>query len=374
MNKFWVLFLLIITLSSCTKKNDIIVEIAHNDGIIEEEAKAEALLFEGSEKISGEISSNKTTRDIAMWNRFIGGDLGNIKYGIVNPGNSLSLEDWKNNNNESERIKKFFERFCGYYINIVDFGIVDIAKLSIGGPLDNYLILQTVSITDDGFVEGDKIVLDDIDASYVWNYISFIPNNNRRLFSLGYYPPKNDGRYELPYDRIFIDYNNYTCRWDSFNNFFTKNINELGIIVWSIFETQKNYTGMFMFQEYDYYESYNRNDDSEFERRLEQIKKETEQRIIEVNIDENGYLFVSGIINDSSLIDNTIRDILIKDNDRKIYEEENDLSFRSRSLSFYFLNKDTIINEYSQSSGSEDGTYTSLYYKAKYIKTSEIYE
>jgi hypothetical protein len=372
MKKLGFLFLLIGILSSCTKKNDNIVENAHNNGIIWE-TNGGVFQFENPEKINGETSLNKMDTDIAIWNNFLGGDLGNIKYGIVTPGNSLSLEDWKKNNNESERIKIFFERFCGYYINVVDFGIVKIAKLSIGGDLDKYLILQRVSLTDDGFVEGNEFILDDIEVDDVVNYISLDPTHyDYHRFYLTYLP--KSARHERYDDLITMNYRN--DQWDSSNNFHTKNINELGAIVGSIFsiETQKKYTGRFVFQEYEYYESYYRDGDTAFKELLEQIKEETEQMTIEVNIDENGYLFVSGIRNDSSLIDKDIRNILITDNGRRIYDQSGDGTFRSMSLLFYFLNEDAIISEYSSYTGDEYEKYTSLDYKVKYIKTGGIYE
>jgi hypothetical protein len=57
MNKFWGLFLLIITLLSCTKKNNNFVENVHNDGIIEK-TNTETFPFEGQEIISDENSFN----------------------------------------------------------------------------------------------------------------------------------------------------------------------------------------------------------------------------------------------------------------------------------------------------------------------------
>jgi hypothetical protein len=369
MNKFWGLFLLIITLSSCTKKNDIIVENAHNDGIIEE-VMTETFLIEGSEKISDENSLNKMDKDIAMWNRFIGGDLENIKYENVTPVNSLSLEDWKQNNNESERIRIFFERFCGYYISVVDFGKVRIAKLSIGGHLDRYLVLQTISLTDDGFVEGNKFLLDDIDVDDVFNYISFRPSDGYYHYLLTYIP-KN--LYNRKSDQIDInikvnDYVDYG-RFNSSINFFARNHDEIKAIIESIFsiEIRKKFIGRFVFQGYEYFKSYNRDDNI--------IKEEIEQRIIEVDIDENGYLFVSGIRNDPSLIDNTIRNLFIRDNSQIIFNSAGVGGFSSWDRLFYFLNENTIINEYNHFRGGDDGEiYSSLDYKVIYIKTNEIFE
>jgi hypothetical protein len=357
MKKLVFLFLLMGILSSCAKKQGNIMENT----------------IENTQVYNDSV--NKIVGDSDLRSKLSHLDLENIKYEIVDPGNRLSLEDWKNNNNESERIRILFERFCGYYINVVDFGTVKIAKLS----LDEHLILQTVSLTEDGFVEGVRFILDEID----WDNISFHQSNdasneyfdfyNYYRIYLSYYP-----KYEIVGNRTthndHIIINIGRDEWDSSNNFYTNNFDELGAIVGSILQTQEKYTGKFIFQEYEYYESYNRNDDSSFKWQLEQIKEETEQKIIEVNRDEKGYLFVSGIRNESSLTDNTIRNILITDNGRKIYGQSGDGSFKSMSLLFYFLNEDTIISEYSSFTGSEEGRYTSLDYKAKYIKTEEIYE
>jgi hypothetical protein len=299
---------------------------------------------------------NKTSSDVEIWSRFLDNDFENAKFEIVIPGNSLSLEDWKQNNNESEKIKIFFERFCGYYINVVDFGIVKIAKLSIGGHLDRYLILQTVSLTDIGFVEGEKFILDDINVDDVFNYISFQPDNNRYRFYLTYYP-KDDTRNELYNDRILI--NNRYDKWDSFNNFFTKNIGEIGAIVKSIFsiETQRKYTGKFIFQEYEYLKMHNV-EDTDF-------KEKIEQKIITVDIDENGYLLFTGIP--------SYENFFIGDYEKRIGGYVGDGTITATTRSCYFLNEYTIIDEYEYWLG-DDGVTTSLEYKVKYVKTDEIYE
>jgi hypothetical protein len=271
-----------------------------------------------------------------------------------------------------------FETYCGYYfypLSFIDFRII---KLSIKNC---FFLLQEIMVDNQELTVVDEIVLDyerepnkfgsiiEKEGHYTWNYIYFW---SEKL---------NEIRYSNPSEEIGFNRNSIVI--DCNTALFIKNRNDVLKIINSLnIETQRKFTGKYLFQQYDIYraeygstslfsiydDEINKDDFRDF-----LYKPPSDEFYVEIN--DDGYLFayylvttnddrqffVSLIINEDrhkeSYNDNLLiylsdekKYFLISDINRKIYNE----NYAKRNISYYFEDDNTIIVKIIEDLEGED--------------------
>jgi hypothetical protein len=243
-------------------------------------------------------------------------------------------EESKNYPKYEDEIKDVFEKHLGYYFYPENPDNIIIIKLS----LQDYLILQEVSIKNNVLAEGEKIILDKIykepreENKYIFNSI-----NSKYDFSL--YNSSNNESVRITY---YIDKDKYIYL-DTDDNF-VKNPDDVAKVLNSInalFSSQEIYIGTFVFDKYEIIRMKNNRYSIEDE---EIINKIINEKIV-VKKDEDGYLSAVLITSDDT---RELGQFLIEKDSKSISNHSIDGTLVSGSKHYYYEDTHTIIYHYHE--------------------------
>jgi len=257
-------------------------------------------------------------------------------------------EESKNYPKYEDEITDIFEKHLGYYFYLEKPDNIIIVKLS----LQDYLILQEVSISNNVLVEGEKIILDKLykepreDNKYIFNSIS-----SKYDFSL--YNSSNNESVRITY---YIDKNNYIYL-DTDDNF-VKNPDDVTKVLNSInalFYSQEIYIGTFIFDKYEIIRMKNNRKSIEDEEIIN-------EKIV-VEKDKNGYLFAVLITPDDTL---ELGQFLIEKDSKSISNHSIDGTLVSGSKHYYYEDTHTIIYHYHEHLTADEDYEEEIDYKIIY--------
>ena len=238
---------------------------------------------------------------------------------------------------------KILEPYIGYYFlawsppNLNNTAIV---KLS----LQDDLYMQRITIENNELIEGEKILLNDIDDDLLDDYPSLKFKNDT-----GRYTVYID-QFDTQYEDIDINFNYRNSYRLSLDPLFTKNINEVLELYKLYFteEAQKRYSGNFIFSEYE-------------------IIQNTTGNPFDEDVYINKEIFI-GYEDGALFFNNSYYSFIVHNAEKVIFSNPGDGTLTSSTQVFRFQDENTIIENSSYDSWTDDdsGWSETLKYRVIY--------